>query len=318
MLEMSILFSRQGVLSILLGALLPLPNYVQTSSPPADDRQREAGLPYMRIYNAKEYGGDQQNWDIVQDRRGVMYFANQSCLLEYDGTSWRQIYTGDRLTVRSVDIDSSGHIWMGAALETGSFTPDAIGNLQYTSLLPHVPSHIRKAADYWRAAVIHKTIYMQTRNSLLQFDPNSNTLRTLSSDSGFDKFIMLGNTLYIRKHGVGLMRMEGDSLHLIPGGERFADIGVSALLPFTDSAQPDAASEEFTHRPSFITVTRAHAEQRANGKRHAFRRLGRDERQRRARGERRVFVHAHSRSGYAAAQARVDEVRPKLLTGYSK
>lgn len=250
--------SRQFLLRLLLGSLLPLSNYAQTASPPADDRWREAGLPYMRIYSASEYGGDQQNWDIVQDRRGVMYFANQNCLLEYDGVTWRQIYTGDRLSVRSVDIDSSGRIWMGAALEIGYFTPDAIGNLQYTSLLPHVPSHIRKAADYWHAAVIHKTIYMQTRNFLLQFDPNSNTLRTLSADSGFDKFIMFGNALYIRKHGVGLMRMEGDSLHLIPGGERFADIGVSALLPFTDSAPPDAASEEFTHRPSFITVTRAH------------------------------------------------------------
>lgn len=261
--------SRQFLLSILLCTLLPLPNYAQTSFPTTDDRWREAGLPYRRIYSATEYGGDQQNWDIVQDRRGVMYFANQNCLLEYDGVTWRQIYTGDRLSVRSVAIDSSGRIWMGAALEIGYFSPDAIGNLQYASLLPHVPSHIREAADYWRAAVTEMTIYMQTRNFLLRFDPSSNALTTISSESGFDKFIMFGNTLYIRKNGVGLMRMQGDSLRLIPGGERFADVGVSALLPFTDSAPaPDAASEEFTDRTSeihsgaprssFLAVTRAH------------------------------------------------------------
>lgn len=254
---------------VLLCAILSASAYAQQSWQAAAERWREAGLPYMKTYSASEYGGDQQNWGIIQDRRGVMYFANQSCLLEYDGVTWRQVYTGDRLSVRSVDIDSSGGLWMGAALEIGYFLPDAIGNLQYNSLLPHVPSRIREIADYWRAAVARQTIYMQTRNFLLRFDPNSASMTTVRSESGFDKFIMLGNTLYIRKNGVGLMSMEGDSLRLIPGGERFADMSVSALLPFTNSAAaPDAASEEIIDRPpkiqsdahrfSFLAVTRTH------------------------------------------------------------
>ena len=238
----SIPSSRQLVLNFLLCTLLPLPNYAQTSSPPADDRWREAGLPYIQSYSASEYGGDQQNWDIVQDRRGVMYFANQNCLLEYDGVTWRQIYTGDRLSVRSVAIDSSGRLWMGAALEIGYFLPDAVGNLQYTSLLSYIPAHLREVAEYWRVAVTSQGVYFQSRDILLRWLEKSNTMKICLSETGFSDFFVFEDTLYIRKSGIGLMKMTGDSLRLIPGGERFADLEVSAVLPYFNSEQTAGAA----------------------------------------------------------------------------
>jgi hypothetical protein len=69
-------FSRQLVLSFLLCALLPLPNYAQTTSPTADDRRREAGLPFMRIYTASDYGGSHQVWYIAQMVRKITHDEN--------------------------------------------------------------------------------------------------------------------------------------------------------------------------------------------------------------------------------------------------
>ena len=73
------------------------------------------------------------------------------------------------------------------------------------------------------------------------------------------------NALYIRKSGVGFMRMEGDSLRLLPGGEKFAKIVIYALLPYTDSRQtPAVLAEENaentyykTCKP-FLAATRTH------------------------------------------------------------
>jgi hypothetical protein len=48
----------------------------------------ELGLPFIRNYSPKEYGAQSQNWVIVQDSRGVMYFGNYLCVLEYDGVSF--------------------------------------------------------------------------------------------------------------------------------------------------------------------------------------------------------------------------------------
>ncbi|MCH7756276.1 hypothetical protein IH970_14285 [candidate division KSB1 bacterium] len=60
-----------------------------------------------------------RNWHIVQDRRGVMYFANHGGLLEYDGVSWRRIYTGKSRRIRMVKTDTTGRIWVAAFKELG-------------------------------------------------------------------------------------------------------------------------------------------------------------------------------------------------------
>ena len=36
-----------------------------------------------------DYNAGIQNWAIAQDERGVMYFGNNSGLLEFDGSAWR-------------------------------------------------------------------------------------------------------------------------------------------------------------------------------------------------------------------------------------
>lgn len=245
----SILFSRQGVLSILLGALLPLSNYAQTASPPADDRWREAGLPYMRIYSASEYGGDQQNWDIVQDRRGVMYFANMGSLLEYDGVSWRQIYPPDKIPVFSLGIDTTGRIWVGAARDLGYLAPDTLGFFQFTSLMAHVPTQIREAETYWNVLVTSEGVYFRTRNVLLRWSESSRAMKIWRAKTGYGNSFVAEEKLYVRQMGEGLVRMEGDSLRLVPGGELFGYIDLPVSLPFPGAKQAsDTSSGEFGDR----------------------------------------------------------------------
>jgi len=49
----------------------------------------ENGFPLINNYTPKEYGADTQNWAILQDDRGVMYFGNNLGLLEFDGADWK-------------------------------------------------------------------------------------------------------------------------------------------------------------------------------------------------------------------------------------
>jgi len=53
---------------------------------------QERGLLLSKYYSPKDYSAQAQNWSIVQDGRGVFYFGNSSCILEYDGNEWRKIY----------------------------------------------------------------------------------------------------------------------------------------------------------------------------------------------------------------------------------
>jgi hypothetical protein len=62
---------------------------------------RETGMPLIRNYPPKEYRGGSQIWSILQDKRGVLYFASDD-LMEYDGVSWREIPTSYNSTVRDL------------------------------------------------------------------------------------------------------------------------------------------------------------------------------------------------------------------------
>ena len=45
----------------------------------------EVGLPLITHYNQEDYKGHHANWDIHQAENGLIYIANGSGLLEYDG-----------------------------------------------------------------------------------------------------------------------------------------------------------------------------------------------------------------------------------------
>ena len=50
------------------------------------------GVPLISNYPYSETGGNEQNWCITQDHRGVVYVGNyDKGVLEFDGVEWRTI-----------------------------------------------------------------------------------------------------------------------------------------------------------------------------------------------------------------------------------
>lgn len=44
------------------------------------------GLPPVTNFQKRIYQAGTQSWDIAQDAHGMLYFANNEGLLQYDGT----------------------------------------------------------------------------------------------------------------------------------------------------------------------------------------------------------------------------------------
>ncbi|MES1219376.1 MAG: hypothetical protein ABUT20_27990, partial [Bacteroidota bacterium] len=49
------------------------------------------GLPFITNYRYQDYNADGVNWWAAEDDKGVMYFANTSGTLIYDGQNWELI-----------------------------------------------------------------------------------------------------------------------------------------------------------------------------------------------------------------------------------
>jgi hypothetical protein len=73
----------------------------------------ERGHVKIENYGAKEYGGVPQIWDITEDDRGVLYFANNDGVLEFDGINWNLIRIDDLSQVRSFVKSVDGRIYVG-------------------------------------------------------------------------------------------------------------------------------------------------------------------------------------------------------------
>ncbi len=191
---------------------------------------QERGQLFTRNYTPKEYNASTQNWAIVQDKRGVMYFANQG-VLEFDGEKWREIPIKNNSSVRSLSIDSLGVIYVGAVGEFGYLSPDNNGKLQYISLLNLVDSTYKQFSDVWCTRSTKSGTYFLTNNFLFCYDGTE--IKVLHKTAKYFYLSMnVNNILYVQEIGAGLKRIVNDSLQLIPKGNFFVNSKIFTILPY--------------------------------------------------------------------------------------
>ena len=144
--------------------LLVIPGWLQ----PGLTQGVNLGIPPMRNFSKKAYKAGTQNWDATQDSRGIMYWANNDGLLQFDGTNWSCLPVANHTIVRSVAIDSADRIYVGAQSELGYYAPSQNGMLTYTSLVGLIPTDQRSFEDVWDI-VIHKSdVFFRTNHAVFQ------------------------------------------------------------------------------------------------------------------------------------------------------
>jgi signal transduction histidine kinase/ligand-binding sensor domain-containing protein len=253
---------KTHLLLALLLAGLPRMSLAQS----VEARRHEAGRPFIRNYSPKEYEAHPQNWAIVQDRRGVMYFGNGLGILEYDAVSWRVILLPNKSVVRSLDIDEHGRIYVGAQGDFGYLAPDSVGQLQFVSLLPRVPQDEREFTDVWRTFVCKEGVYFQTSTRLFRYSPAQNSsqaqINIWKPATRFNRASLVAGQLYLPQVKTGLMRVQGDSLQLLAGAERFADEIYAVILPYEGDAILIATAEQglFIYDDETVTPFRTQAD----------------------------------------------------------
>lgn len=186
----------------------------------------------IRNYNPTAYGAAFNYWAIVQDQRGVMYFGNWNGVLEYDGVSWRLISTPNKSGVRSLAIEANGRIYVGAVGDLGHLAPNAVGDMDFVSLLDYVPPENREFNEVWYSYATSQGVYFRTDKILLRWA--NQRMQTWKPATSFSGLFVVRDRIYIQQWGIGLLEMAGDSLRLAPGGARFANERIYLMLPYAD------------------------------------------------------------------------------------
>ena len=219
----------------LLAGLAPAAPVPAVAAPAALD---EAGLPFIRNFDPRSYGAAAQNWSLAQDRQGVIYVGNvEGAVLAFDGARWQRIPVPNRAAVRSLALGADGRIYVGTVGDLGYLAPDASGQLAFVSLLDRVPPSERDFADVWSIHPTADGVFFATTTQLFRY--RRGAMEVWKPRTSFHLSFLVGGTLYIRETGLGLMQLDGERLEPSPGGGRFADEKIYALLPWRGpDAQP--------------------------------------------------------------------------------
>jgi signal transduction histidine kinase len=203
----------------------------------------ETGRHFMTFYTSEQTGGHFQNWAFIQDNRGVMYVGNGYGIQEFDGSTWRLIPISNGSFAFSFAKDSTGRIYVGSAAELGYLAPDSLGAMQYVSLLDQIPVEDRGFTYIWKVIALKEGIFFQARERMFRFtwipgkDGKTGSWkvkiwRPENTSTYFHYSAYAGNTLFIHHPKNGLMKMVGDTLQPIPGGNKLAYARVRYVLPF--------------------------------------------------------------------------------------
>ncbi|MFC2145888.1 response regulator [Acidobacteriota bacterium] len=188
---------------------------------PREAFSRNAYFKYCRNYHPRDYINQPQNWCILQDKRGIIYVANQGAVMEFDGVSWREISVPNK-AVRSLAMDDKGIIYVGGRNEIGLLAPDAIGKLYYESLLDFLDDNKRNFSLVWQTHSTREGIYFRTSKFLFHWNQASKQFKVWEAKFRFNSSFVCEGKFFVQQKNVGLMHIVNDSLTLIPGSETAA------------------------------------------------------------------------------------------------
>lgn len=190
----------------------------------------QLGVPQINNFSSLNYQGGTQNWEIDQDKNGMMYFANNEGLLSYNGKYWKLYPLPNKTIVRSVKVAADGKIYVGAQDEIGYFYPNELGVLKYHSLKKLIPLADRNFADVWGIILLKNSAYFRTTTKILHLKDN---IFNVYKSKGAWEFLGTANQqVFAQDTSKGLLGFKNGTWDLICDNPVLKHVLITSILPF--------------------------------------------------------------------------------------
>jgi len=126
--------------------------------------------PIVKNFSKTDYSADNQNWSVAEDNEGIMYFANNKGLLEFDGISWKLYPSPNGNIIRCVAIDQNNRIYTSGYRELGYWERNAEGSLKYVSLTLLADKYFIPNVEFWNIIPVGNKVYFHSFMQILVWE----------------------------------------------------------------------------------------------------------------------------------------------------
>ena len=188
------------------------------------------GIPFVDSYTKEEYGYGTQNWDIDQGESGLMYFANNEGLLEFNGSDWELFQLPNQTILRSI-LFKDEKIYAGGQNEFGIFEADIRNNWHFKSLKHIIPKPYQGFEDVWELESVGENIYFRSLEKIYIITGEKCQVLEEVPIHFLGK---AGNSLFVQDKRGPLYTLMGESLQIVPGSELLNDTEVKKVISLDD------------------------------------------------------------------------------------
>ncbi|WP_430810257.1 MULTISPECIES: triple tyrosine motif-containing protein [unclassified Carboxylicivirga] len=175
------------------------------------------GIPFITNYSEKDLKVSTVNYGIIQDNRGLLYFANEYGILEFDGSDWNIVTAvSNHSNIKSLAITKNNRIYAGAQGDFGYVDYQKDNGLVFRSLLDLVPVEYRDFNDVWNIVLHNNEVYFHTWRAIYKYSGDDITvIKTGHKIKGLfkvrDQVLMHDEFGLHRKTNNGFERLSGST-----------------------------------------------------------------------------------------------------------
>ena len=185
-----------------------------------------AAVPPVRNFSREITGGGAQNWGIAQDAAGVMFFANNGGLLEFDSRTWTIHRSENASSVRSVLFDAAGStVYYGASDELGLLRQE--GNRLSQRAIPEASGI--SASEIWDIHTFGEEILYRDAGYIYRLSPHGTVIR-VNAGGRINCSAKIGGSILAAIQGKGVFSYDGANFAPLPGTDVLRDFNIRAIV----------------------------------------------------------------------------------------
>lgn len=170
--------------------------------------------PPVMAFSPEVYGAENQNWSVTQSEDQRMYFANNSGLLEFNGSKWNRYSVPNNSIVRSVKADGM-KIYSGSYMDFGLWQHNQFGVLEYKSLVEKLNLSILEEEQFWNIEILDDWILFQSLSRIYMINRVSNETKIIESNYEILNIFNVNGIIYFAKRNNGIYKIVNGSEVLV-------------------------------------------------------------------------------------------------------